>query len=357
MRENCEKDIKTPQEKHTLSKLLDKAKAAVPKRVASEAETEKPAAEKTGGLRFPREELMETRAKVGKAAAAAAKGIRTGSEVVGRAVGDARLELERKTLRPVFAEELRPVGEKAAFSPVIVIVPRDKRREESVVCAGAVGYWTSVKGMDFLNLYQDAAGQLGLDLYPRVEETFYHENPFCPEMYIELDDYFNYLKKARVDELERIAQDLGAKHVTITFREKKEIFVKRTARQEAAGRLPNGGAKAQHNSESTQEEYTGMEVAADIRFSGNVQPVVPKLVYFKRESDIEQLIQMRTSGSGNPVQSKTYHFQCSRLSGMNQQEASKLDAALAQLKCGGTATFSSKIQQESRTELEYHIEF
>ncbi len=352
-----EKDIKVPQEKHTFSKLLDKAKAVAPKRAPGGEEADDAAAERASGLRFPREEFQETREKVGKVAAAAARGIRTGGEIVGRAMGDARLEMERKTLRPVFAEELRPVGEKSAFPSVIVIVPRDKRREESTVCAGAVGYWTSVKGLDFLNLYQDVAGQLGLDLYPRVEETFYHENPFCPEMYIELDDYFNYLKKARVDELERIAQDLGARHVTITFREKKETFVKRTAKQEAAGRLPNSSAKAQHSSESTQEEYTGMEVAADVHFSGNGQPAVPQLVYFKRESDIEQLIQMRTGGSGNPVQSKTYHFQCSRLSGMNQQEAGKLDAALAQLKCGGTATFSSKIQQESRTELEYHIEF
>ena len=36
----------------------------------------------------------------------------------------------------------------------------------------------------------------------------------------------------------------------------------------------------------------------------------PTLVYFKRESDIERLVEMRMK-PGNPIKSKDYHFQCS----------------------------------------------
>lgn len=82
----------------------------------------------------------------------------------------------------------------------------------------------------------------------------------------------------------------------------------------------------------------------------------PTLVYFKRESDVERLVEMRMK-PGNPIKSKDYHFQCSSSAGMSEKVAAKLDGILQQLKCSGTATISSEVQRENRTELNYHIEF
>ena len=42
---------------------------------------------------------------------------------------------------------------------------------------------------------------------------------------------------------------------------------------------------------------------------------------------------------------------------MTEKTAAKIDLVLRQLKCSGTATLSSEVQREGRTELEYHIEF
>ena len=42
---------------------------------------------------------------------------------------------------------------------------------------------------------------------------------------------------------------------------------------------------------------------------------------------------------------------------MSEKVAAKLDGILQQLKCSGTATISSEVQRENRTELNYHIEF
>lgn len=60
---------------------------------------------------------------------------------------------------------------------------------------------------------------------------------------------------------------------------------------------------------------------------------------------------------GNPIKPKDYHFQCSSSAGMSEKVAAKLDGILQQLKCSGTATISSEVRRENRTELNYHIEF
>ena len=40
----------------------------------------------------------------------------------------------------------------------------------------------------------------------------------------------NYLKVARVSELQKIAQDLGAKHFRVTYKEQKKSFESNTAK-------------------------------------------------------------------------------------------------------------------------------
>lgn len=108
--------------------------------------------------------------------------------------------------------------------------------------------------------------------------------------------------------------------------------------------------------ESSRSDDAKFEIAADIHFLDKMRQKPPTLVYFKRESDIERLVEMRMK-PGNPIKSKDYHFQCSSSAGMSEKVAAKLDGILQQLKCSGTATISSEVQRENRTELNYHIEF
>ena len=42
---------------------------------------------------------------------------------------------------------------------------------------------------------------------------------------------------------------------------------------------------------------------------------------------------------------------------MTEKTAIKLDVILHKLNCAGSVSLASKIQQESKTELEYYIEF
>ena len=157
-------------------------------------------------------------------------------------------------------------------------------------------------------------------------------------VYVALDSYFAYLKKNRVNELELIAQDLGAKSFRITFKEHQKVIVKQTANTGLkAGRIQWDGSH-----ELSGSDYSRVEIAAETQFSGHSQPKTPTLVYFQNESDIEKLIRMRMDQS-NPIKSKDFCFQCSRTSGMTEKTAAKIDLVLHQMKCSGTATLSSEV--------------
>lgn len=280
-----------------------------------------------------------------------------------KAFGEAKNEMDLKYLRPVFTEELTldtanmsnidEISETRNPS-IICIVERDKKRSENEACNGAVGYRMTVKGMEMLNIYEDSARQLGMRFYPNISKTIYYADPCQANFYISLDEYFSYLKNARVSELAMIAKDLGAKKVKITLKEHKKTFVSKNVRAEA--KVEKVGASNSYN--KSDSEFASIAIADEEEFSGHDTPVEPRLVYFKNESDIEKLIEMRMDASKqNKIKSKTYTLQYNKSSGIKEKEAAKIDAVLGQLKCGGTASISSEAQCENRTVLEYSIEF
>jgi len=308
------------------------------------------------------ENLQETKEKVKKFASMAGQDIINRGDTIGKVIGDAKIEMDRKHLRPVFTQDLLLSASNVSNideirrgrnPSMICIVERDKKRSENEACSGAVGYRTTIKGMELLNIYEDSARQLGMWFYPNISKTIYYADPYQKNFYICLDEYFDYLKKARVNELEIVAQDLGAKRVQITFKERKKTFVMKNVRADTKA----AKMKASGSYDKADSEYSSEEIAADVKFSGQDIPVAPKLIYFKNESDIEKLVQMRTGSNKNKIESKIYRFQCNKLSGIKEKIAAQIDAVLDQLKCSGTASISSEAQRESRTELEYSIEF
>lgn len=72
----------------------------------------------------------------------------------------------------------------------------------------------------------------GLSFYPNSEGEFYYVDPINKDNYIALDEYFNYLKQVRISELQKIAQDLGAKYFRVTYKEEKSSFTEKKGRWE-----------------------------------------------------------------------------------------------------------------------------
>jgi hypothetical protein len=327
--------------------------------------------------------VKEKREKVREAAVVVGRGLKKGGGIVGENIvkgggivgrniakgggivadkmGDAKLELERKTLQPVFLEELLlpsrstiSLDEAMQRLPKMIIVgEQDKKRKESPICIGSIGHMVKAKGMEVLNLYEEHVQKLGVEFFPTVAQTVYYKDPYQENFYIGLDDYFDFLQKARISELEMVAHKLGAKRMQISFKERKKQFV--AGKAEAKAFIKGARVAATHEKEL--DEYASIEIAADVRFSGHDTPEVPTLVYFRNVDDIEKLIKMRTDGANNRIEAKVYKIQCEMLSGIKKREAMQIDSALQYLKLSGTASISSEVQRESRTVLEYRIEF
>lgn len=129
-----------------------------------------------------RENLEAAGGAVKGAAIAAGHGLKAGGSAMGKALSDARLQAERKALRPVFPEEL-PFGMEQDKSTnqdlpgILSVAVRDKKRAESEVCQGSVGYYQTAKGYDLLCLYEDNLSPLPLTFYPTASQGIFWQAP------------------------------------------------------------------------------------------------------------------------------------------------------------------------------------
>lgn len=261
---------------------------------------------------------------------------------------EAKLKAQKKMLAPIFPQDLT-----AELQPQMIrICEPDKQHLSSPVCEGSIGYLTETSDMTVLNIYADYKGLLGVKFYPYDLEDVYYIDPANSKAYICLDEYFSYLKKVRVDELTRIAQELGAKKIKVSINAEKKTFVGEQKKGKfGLGKL--GNTNYDHDVHS--KAYEKVEVAAEVRFKGQ-EPSVPKLEYFKNDRDIKSLIAMRMH-SDNPLQSKTITMDFSNSSGMNRNDAIKIESALKKLKLGGNASVVSAVEEENRQHFEYFIDF
>ena len=262
-------------------------------------------------------------------------------------------EADKKTLCPIFEDDLDSTD--FSLTKLIRVAEMDKKHAESIICQGSIGFESEQKDLRIVNIYPDKATAFGLTYYPDMDSEFYYVDPCDRDHYIALDDYFNYLKVARVSELQKIAQDLGAKHFRVTYKEQKKLFESNTAKAKlgvkATGKLKEDSEYA-HDSKSS--DFSRVEIAAEMECIGH-KPVEPKLVYFKKDPQILNLVALRMSD--NPLTHQVYTLVLSNSSGIKVKDAIKIDAALSAMKCSGNATVTSEAESESRRFFEYEIDF
>lgn len=260
----------------------------------------------------------------------------------------AKQDLDLKLLQPIFCEDLASIE----FPKLIRIEERGAKFIDGTVCEGSIGRTSQHKGVDLVSVFEDSVDTFGLSFYPDPESEFYYVDPCNKTHYIALDDYFSYLKEVRINELEIIAQALGAKHFKVTYKEEKKSFNKKKAK--AVGKAKKViEAEAKH--ELIEKDYAVCNIAAESYYTGH-SPKRPELHYWEKDTKIQALVASRMD-EDNPLMRKTYTFQMSQSSGMKANDAAKIDGVLKALKCTGNATLESEAQNESRRYLEYEIEF
>lgn len=273
-----------------------------------------------------------------------------GANAVAGGAHNAAEELERKVLAPLFLDDLTDVD--FMMPKLVRIMDRDKKHAESEVCKGSIGFTQTPKGYTIVNIFRDSLDAFNLSFYPGAGVGFYYVDPIERDAYIALDDYFRYLKLARITELQVIAQSLGAKHFKITYKEERKTFSEVSALGDAKA-TKNANVNAERIKNHT--EYENIKVAAEMSFPGQ-EPTMPDIKYLQNDPNVKSLIQMRMN-EASPLLEQHFEVHLSMTSGMKEQDAAKVDAILKALKCSGNMTLESEVKNEERRVLEYDIKF
>lgn len=276
--------------------------------------------------------------------------MKKGAQTLKETTDEKARQLELKTLQPIFLETLNDTD--FLMSRFIRITDRDKKHAESEVCKGSIGFLSDQKGLHIVNIFRDSIDSYGLSFYPDCDSEFYYVDPSDRDGYIALDEYFSYLKQVRISELQKIAQDLGAKHFKVTYKEEKTSFSEKKVSKKVTAK-PIASIAVEQNNEN--KKYSIVEIAAEMECPGHT-PVKPKLKYMKYDPSINGLVEMRMNEHA-PLLHQKFMLKLSNSSGLKESEAIKIDAVLKGMKCTGNATVLSETQNESRRYLEYEIDF
>ena len=300
------------------------------------------AVDQNGDGSFDFQDVSAMADSIGNAAQNAANAMRDNAEARNR-------EKERKALQPIFLEDLDSA--EFTLSKLIRVADIDKKHAESEVCKGSAGFVSEQRELRIVNIYKNMIDAFGISLYPDADSEIYYIDPSDRNKYIALDDYFGYLKIARVNELQKIAQDLGAKHFRVTYREKKASITKNDIK--AKGNVRAGAAEAERN--LSISDNSNIEVAAEMQCLGHA-PIEPKLFYLRGEPSIQSLIALRMD-ENSPIFHQEFSLKLSNSSGIKEKDAVKIDAALKAMKISGNTTVVSEAQSESRRFFEYEVDF
>ena len=287
--------------------------------------------------------------KVGKTAASVYEGVKAGGAQLSEKVARARWEANLRNLQPIFPGDIGTPD--FSMSKLIRLTQKDRRRAASEACRGSIGHDSSPKDVRVVNLYTDHLEEFGLTFYPDAGSEIYYADPADRANYIALDDYFPYMKAARIAELQKLAGDLGARFFRITYIEEKRTLT----RQSGTGKLSSkGSGSAGADISLPGSAAVTSEIAAEMHLPGH-QPVRPTLVYLRKEPALRALIEQRLSPE--PAAHRKLILHLSDSSGMKESEAARIDAALSAMKCAGNASVASEAQSEARRYLEFEIDF
>lgn len=290
-----------------------------------------------------------------KAIEAMDKAAQAGEQFSVRAM-EAKKEFELRRYKPITQDQLPSFTR--TMPEMVRIVDWDKRTEEDV-CKNAVAFNDGTKELSVISILKKNAELLGASFYPDAQDGFYYRDPINPYAYINLNDYFDYMKKAKVHELNQIAQALGAKHVKITLKTEKKTYVENSGKIAASAGIKEGRKtkkeKAELSHKDSNTQFESLEVASDKKYKGHA-PNKPDLNYFKSEPDINNIIRRRLD-ENNPIYSDVEVFKYTNSSGIRSSDAAKIDGVLKMMKVGGNTSISSQVDQEEKTYFEYLIEY
>ena len=297
-------------------------------------------------------EIMQGAVDFGKKVATDAKtGVATMREKL-QAAEYARL---LKKYNPLFPEQYQS---DSFHLPNIIVVVDDAVRKEIDVCEGAIGWLSKEAGEEVLHLYDEAVPFSGIQLVPApICNAVYYIDHFDRNCFIQVDCIFSRTLKEKIDELQHIAESIGAKRCSINISEdsKTSKVQEATATAEFSYDEPvvQANAKYKASNKKSQSQYGRIEA----EFTGLRFPKRPVLRWFAYDTSINNLIETCCSGKRR-VKKLTLELSGSTSSTMSQSIASAIDGVLCKtLNAKGNLSMKSQAQAEFQSKLLFQIEF
>lgn len=257
---------------------------------------------------------------------------------------------------PIFESDID--RESFRHERVIRVVNYDSRLDIEP-CKGSIGFYEKSADRKIPTFYTKYVENFDLTFFPHLSESVFIADPCIEGRYIEIDEYFSYMKQVRVNELTLIAQSLGAKHIDIKLRtvnkksSSKHFGISASVPEVEVLTEGNASKTQTSSSKETVDIWASTDFKAGFR---NANPVIPVVIYFKNESDIQSLIKMVLENN-NKLKKRTYCLKASSSSGISLNEAASIGASLNGIKIKAGAAFENAAKTENEAILEYTIEF
>ena len=297
-------------------------------------------------------ELVQGTLNLGRKAAAGAKAGVTAIVEKSKADECAR---RLKKYNPLFPEQYQS----ETFNiPNIIVIVDDAVRKGIDVCEGAIGWLSKETGEEVLHLYDEAISFSGIQFVPApVCNAVYYVDHFDRGRFIQADCIFSRKLKEMIDELQHIAEYVGAKRCTIDISESisSEDTKQKAAILSVGDKKTNGNATLDYSAAS--KSYTTQQGHIEATFTGLRFPKRPILKWFANDNGINNLVEACCSRKRR-VKELTLELFGSSSATMSQSIACAIDGIIAK-SLGGTghASMTSQVQEEHQRVLKFHIEF
>lgn len=294
---------------------------------------------------------------VADAGGKAVEGIANGANAVVNAAQQFQREQQLAHYNPVFPDEYSAPDYDL---PNLIIIEDEDQRKDVEVCKGSIGWLEKKDGMEILHLYEEAVPFSGLEFYPHpMCEAAYYFDSFNKDRFIQLDAYHEVIQQERVTELRNIAHALGAKECYLETYEEDHSYAH--SKQSKGGSVSSkisaiGNSSGSASQEVSDDQTQKRTVIYSQVFEGNDNPSRPELNWFKKDKEINSLIEARCSQE-NTLKEYSILIDTASSLGMSVSRAAKLDNALKGVKVKSNFSFEDEIRNESRRKLVYNIKF
>ena len=266
------------------------------------------------------------------------------------AIGEAKKEFDFENLKPIFKKDV--LNSSFKLTKFICVTNPDSKHAKNAICEGSIGHYIKAKNDLVINIYKDSLDYFNIELYPDDDAEFYFVDPIEKNRYIDINVYFDYLKEAKVAELTKVVQELGATSFRLSYKEER---VDKNKTKMGMKANMNKMGKADANREHNQEELTTVSIGTWVEFKGQ-DPVKPVLKYLKHVPCIENIVETRMH-KNSPSKYYELDFKLHETSSMKEKDALTVDATLKGMKASGDCNYVNELKSELRKHLVCEVKF